>query len=278
MVEVEGHELAFVLNVRRVLVEGFVHELVARQVGRRADRIGGDVARDMEIPQFVLAEMFRELVGYGGGRGEVVEAGHVLERVGVGPVPVDGARGLLEGFLSEVETFGSGAGGTWREVYGAVGIDVRLGVAPARVEHRGVHLVVEVVRGELLPLSPLELLELLPPPLVLDAVDEEEDAGDAGELGGDDAGDVEEEGVAVGVVEGGGVEVGPGAQLAADFGLEDGDVHDEAEQHHQTYGNMSISLRMFSTLSLKRGNSEARFELSPPKIFGNVWFLGVEIE
>lgn len=179
--------------------------------------------------------MFRELVGYGGGRGEVVEVRHVLERVGLRPVPVDATRRLLEGFLPEVEPLG--ARGTRREVYGTVRVHVRLGVAPTGVEHRGVYLVIEVVHRELLPFAPLELLQLFPPPLVLDAVDEEEDAGYARELGADDAGHVKEEGVAVGVVEGGGVQVGPGAQLAADLGLEDGDVHDETEQHHQTCGS-----------------------------------------
>lgn len=61
--------------------------------------------------------------------------------------------------------------------------------------------------------------------VVLGFVDEEKDGTDAGELGADEAADVEDEGVTVGILEGGGEQLRTGSEFAAHFRFEDGDVH-----------------------------------------------------
>lgn len=124
-------------------------------------------------------------------------------------------------------------------VDGAVRVDVSLRVAPAGVVvmgevegrrwrcHQGFHILLLVVFAQ---------------EVVLGLVDEEEDGGDAGELGADEAAHVEDEGVAVGVFEGGGEQLGAGSQFAAYLRFEDGDVHYQAEEHHQTLRKKKVRL------------------------------------
>lgn len=125
-------------------------------------------------------------------------------------------------------------------VYGTVGVDVRLRVSSAR---RVEGCVVEVNEvdgrrrrrpGQRLA-APVAVLVLvvLALPVVLRLVYEEEDGADAGDLGAYEAAHVEDERVAVGVVEGGREDLGAGTKLAAHLRLEDRDVHDQAEEHHE---------------------------------------------
>lgn len=122
---------------------------------------------------------------------------------------------------------------------GTVRVDISLRVSPAGVVvmgevegrrwwcHQGFHALLLVVFAQ---------------EVVLGLVDEEEDGGDAGELGADEAADIEDEGVAVGVFEGGGEQLGAGSEFAAHFRFEDGDVHYQAEEHHQTFRKKNTRL------------------------------------
>lgn len=116
---------------------------------------------------------------------------------------------------------------------GTVGINIRLRVSPAGVESRVVVLMCEI-EGRRGRREGFHSMLVFAEEVELGLVDEEEDGGDAGELGADEAADVEDEGVAVGVFEGGGEQLGAGSEFAAYFRFEDGDVHYQAEEHHQT--------------------------------------------
>ena len=227
LIQVERDEL--VLETGRVF---FVESLDARgvvvagDVRRRGHRVRRQVSRERQLAV--------ELVTYRGRRREVVETGHVLQRVGARVVRVEGARGVRR-LLPEVKSPLVGGGGVVGGYVDAVGVDVRLRVPPAGVQRRVVDVdVVDDGGRRAREFAAFCVLDAAPPELVLGFVYEEEDGGNAGQLGSDEAGHVEEKRVAVTVGEGGRLQLGPRSQLAPHLGFEDGDVHYEAQQHYET--------------------------------------------